>query len=207
MARVIGPLLSMDASGAVGGSVVFSKWKGRNYVRRFVVPHNPRSALQVAQRAMLKFLAEAWSGFTIGNKATWDSLAAATNISPFNAYVSNNLNRHAQLNAPSVEYPETLAGVAPSAPTLVITGGVHNASVAITQGANAPDFGYYVYRKLGAAPSGLLSELIAVIEYDAAVTYYSDSPLTAGTYHYKAVGFLKTALKGTLSADANGIVT
>jgi len=207
MARVTGPLLSMDASGAVGGSVVFSKWKGRNYVRRFVVPHNPRSALQVAQRSMLKFLAEQWSGFSIPYKATWDTLAAATNISPFNAYVSNNLNRHAQLNAPTQEYPATLVGVAPSAPTLVITGGVHNASVAITQGANAPDWGYYVYRKLGGAPSGLISELVAVIECVGAVTYFSDSPLAAGTYHYKAIGFMETALKGTLSADANGVVS
>jgi hypothetical protein len=156
---------------------------------------------------MLKFLAEAWSGFSPAQIATWEALAAATNISTFNAYVSHGLNRHSELKAPSIEYPATLAGVAPSAPTLVITGGVHNASVAITQGANAPDFGYYVYRKLGAAPSGLLSELIAVIEYDAAVTYYSDSPLTAGTYHYKAIGFMETALKGTLSADANGVVS
>ena len=50
MAKVSGPLMSMDASGKFGGALVFSKWKGRNVVRQLVIPGNPNSAGQEAAR-------------------------------------------------------------------------------------------------------------------------------------------------------------
>ena len=43
MAKVTGPLMSMDASGKFGGTLVLSKWKGRNDVRQLVIPANPNS--------------------------------------------------------------------------------------------------------------------------------------------------------------------
>ncbi len=43
MAKVTGPLMSLDASGSVGGTATFSKWKGQNYVRLLVTPRNPKS--------------------------------------------------------------------------------------------------------------------------------------------------------------------
>lgn len=53
MAKVAGPLMSMDASGKLGDSIVFSKWKGRNTVRQFVIPANPMSSGQGDQRIMM----------------------------------------------------------------------------------------------------------------------------------------------------------
>lgn len=50
MAKVTGPLMSMDARGAFGGTLVFSNWKGRAVVRELVTPANPRAALQIAVR-------------------------------------------------------------------------------------------------------------------------------------------------------------
>ena len=50
MAKVSGPLMSMDASGKFGGAIVFSIWKGRNVVRQLVVPANPNSAGQELAR-------------------------------------------------------------------------------------------------------------------------------------------------------------
>jgi hypothetical protein len=46
MAKVTGPLMSLDASGTVGKTAVFSKWKGRNYVRLRVIPMNKQSTDQ-----------------------------------------------------------------------------------------------------------------------------------------------------------------
>ena len=43
MAKVSGPLMSMEASGAFGGTLVFGKWKGRNTVRQLVTPSNPKT--------------------------------------------------------------------------------------------------------------------------------------------------------------------
>jgi len=51
MAKVTSPLMSIDASGSIASTIVFSKWKGRNYVRQLVVPANPRSAGQQLARS------------------------------------------------------------------------------------------------------------------------------------------------------------
>jgi len=53
MAKVSGPLLSLDARGKVGGAIVFSGWKGLQTVRQLVTPANPRSASQLTTRTKL----------------------------------------------------------------------------------------------------------------------------------------------------------
>jgi len=59
MAKVTGPLMSLDASGTVANTTTFSKWKGRNYVRLRVIPFNTDTALQQAVRSALGTLAKA----------------------------------------------------------------------------------------------------------------------------------------------------
>lgn len=46
MAKVTGPLMSLDASGGFASTLVFGKWKGRNTVRQLVTPSNPQTANQ-----------------------------------------------------------------------------------------------------------------------------------------------------------------
>ena len=50
MAKVTGPLHSDTASGTVASATVFSRWKGRPYVRQLVTPHNPKSDNQAEAR-------------------------------------------------------------------------------------------------------------------------------------------------------------
>ena len=50
MARVTGPLMSMEASGTVGKSLTFANWVGRPYVRRWTRPSNPQTVDQMDQR-------------------------------------------------------------------------------------------------------------------------------------------------------------
>lgn len=59
MAKVTGPLMSMDASGAFAGTLVFTRWKGRPVVRQLVIPSNPRSTDQAIQRNILRVTAAA----------------------------------------------------------------------------------------------------------------------------------------------------
>lgn len=61
MAKVTGPLMSLDASGTVGKTAVFSKWKGRNYVRLRVTPKNVKSDDQAKVRTVLGLLGKALS--------------------------------------------------------------------------------------------------------------------------------------------------
>jgi len=54
MAKVSGPLFSVDASGGFASALVFGKWKGRNTVRQLVTPSNPQSQIQQDQRNMVR---------------------------------------------------------------------------------------------------------------------------------------------------------
>ena len=50
MAKVTGPLMSMQASGAFAGTLVFANRIGKNVVRQLVTPSNPRAAGQTTAR-------------------------------------------------------------------------------------------------------------------------------------------------------------
>lgn len=54
MAKVSGPLMSMDARGAFAGTLVFANWKGRPTVRQLVKPSNPATTAQVGVRNELR---------------------------------------------------------------------------------------------------------------------------------------------------------
>ena len=54
MAKVQGPLFSMEASGKFGGALVFGRWKGRATVRQLVIPSNPRTEDQEAARNRIR---------------------------------------------------------------------------------------------------------------------------------------------------------
>lgn len=66
MAKVTGPLFSLDASGGFGGSLVFGKWKGRNTVRQLVIPSNPQSQDQQDSRNQIRVVgtAQHWANYT-----------------------------------------------------------------------------------------------------------------------------------------------
>jgi len=54
MAKVDGPLFSLEARGKIGDAVVFFPWKGRHVVRQWLKPTNPQSSLQGYVRGALK---------------------------------------------------------------------------------------------------------------------------------------------------------
>lgn len=54
MAKVDGPLFSLEARGKIADAIVFFPWKGRHVVRQWLKPTNPKSSLQGHIRAALK---------------------------------------------------------------------------------------------------------------------------------------------------------
>jgi hypothetical protein len=59
MAKVEGPLFSMQASGTYGGAVTFGRRKGRNVARIRVDPANPQTAGQQASRNRMRVVGAA----------------------------------------------------------------------------------------------------------------------------------------------------
>ena len=90
MARLTAPLLSLDASGSIFGTLVYSKWKGLNYARLSVTPYNPKSDRQTGIRETM-----AWGVlyFTKGDyvaaeqKTWWNTYAEGTSMSGINRFM------------------------------------------------------------------------------------------------------------------------
>lgn len=60
MSRVLGPLLSLDASKTFGKTLTYAKWKGINTVRLKSTPSNPQTVSQMTNRAF----------FSVGGKVS-----------------------------------------------------------------------------------------------------------------------------------------
>jgi hypothetical protein len=185
MALTVGPLMSLDASGSVAGTIVFSKWKGRNYVRQLVTPANPKSRLQVSTRAMMKFLSQQWSPETTAlQKATWEADAAAMAASPFNAFIKTNLRRWTQFTAPTKETPIVANGTLPTFTSLPASVGAVG-QITITWDLNALNdaWGLLIFRDtVNPVVSGRNTLIGVALLKTLTSDTFVDTPVAAGSY-------------------------
>ena len=208
MALVTGPFMSLDASGTLAGTLTASHWKGRSYMRQRVIPNNPKSAAQTGVRSMLKFLGARWAVLSAPQKASYEDDATARSISAFNQYCSANLTRWQQNKAPTELWPAPEAATPLTLSTMTLTGYAGYATVVMTPSAGTDIGGYIVYRSLAEITTPNWAQVIAVIEADGAnAVTYTDSPLDAATYHYRAQAFCDDGISGTVKADDTVVVT
>lgn len=208
MAVVKGPAMSLDASGSIAGAIVFSKWKGRNYVRQLVTPANPKSGSQTGFRSSMKFLAQIWAGLTAGNKATWEDRATDGIYSEFNAFTSYNQLRFRNFLTPSKEDPAAEASTPATAATGAAVAGVRMATVTLTDSGTPPDWGYQLFRSTSTGFTPGISNCIALFAWDVAgATVYIDTPLDPGTYYYRSRGFNDDGIAGALDIEFNVTIT
>jgi hypothetical protein len=166
---------------------------------------------------MMKYLSQLWSTIVVASGDSWETIANSRNISKFNAFVSENLQRWQANKAPTQDYPALeenddldCDGTANTGVILAAVGAAGYATLSAT--ADGVDAAYAVgaiiYRG-SAAPSGVWSEAIAVIPITLALKWeYVDSPLVAGTYHYKIRYFSDDGAIGDVSvADVSAVVT
>lgn len=92
MARTTAPLLSFDAGGQIAKTQVYATWKGRPYVRRYVVPSNPRTAGQTQTRDVFAWLMQAWKFWPAGAIDAWNSYADSLRITNRNAFAKLNVS-------------------------------------------------------------------------------------------------------------------
>lgn len=206
MALVNGPLLSLDASGKIAGAIVFSKWKGRPVVRQLVTPSNPQSGAQWGQRSMMRFLSTAWAGLSAGDQALWADLAEAGKYSPFNAFVSYNLNRWTQWQDP-ITTPTTAVGTNPVMGALTVTGGVRQLTVSnvITTANDIWGMDIAVSLTTGFTPAKSDTRYVAL--YSASPVAVIIPGLAAGTYYVRTAGFTTGGSRTAFVAQGSGVVT
>lgn len=206
MATTKAPLFGLDASGALGGSIVFSKWKGRTYVRKLSIPANPKTGLQVGMRASMRFISQDFKNLTAGQKAAWDDLAAVTNITQLNAQVAN-AQRRTRVNDGVQRGPAESAGTAADA-AASLAAAAQPKSLVLTwvAGAAAPEYAWMLFRSITGTFAEDVSNLIRIIP--AATLTFTDIALTTGVEQfYSLIGVNFNGELGTASAEFSGTPT
>ncbi len=183
MALVKAPLFGLDASGALGDSIVFSKWRGRSYVRILTQPANPKSGLQVGMRSVFKYVTQAWAGLSAALKTEWEGEAAADNITGLNAQVRTDQGL-ARRNIGWVKGPAESAGTTPDAPT-ALTGVAQPKTIVWSwtrPGVNQGDYttAFYMFTTTGFTAD--ISNLVAVV--DVATVTVTIFGLITGTAYF-----------------------
>lgn len=132
MAKVNAPLLSFSAGGAIAKTQVYSKWKGRPYVRQHVIPSNPNTAEQQLTRNTFSWINNVWKNGPTLLQAPWDLYAQGQVLTGRNAFVGQNtraLRSEVDL-ADMILSPGAKGGIIAAA--MVATGGALAISVALT---------------------------------------------------------------------------
>lgn len=91
MAKLTGPLLSFGATGAIGKTLVASKWRGIPYARQYTVPANPQTAAQTQVRSTFALLREMWKLAPAQLQETWNAFAQGRPFTGMNKEVGENV--------------------------------------------------------------------------------------------------------------------
>lgn len=102
MAKVTGPLLSLDASGSIASTMTFSRWKGVNYVRQRVIPTYSNTTEQANIRSIVHDASIAWkAGATVGGvvinsayKLAYATAASGFAYSGFNLFIKECIQKN-----------------------------------------------------------------------------------------------------------------
>ena len=205
MATVAGPALSFDASGKFGGTLVFSKWKGRPVVRQLVIPANPKTAAQTAVRAAMRWGSREWAQLSAVEQATWEAPAKPTNILPFNAFIKQGQDNIAQDMGYQSEYPAPTAAAPGIVTAPAATGGAGQADLSWVDSLGANDFGHIVYAALNAVVTPSPQNIRGIADMtDLGIIIRELEP---GTWHFKVKTFNTAGVLGTATADFTATVT
>lgn len=91
MPTTTAPLLSFDARGQIAKTQVYSSWKGQSYVRRYVVPANPRSSDQTMTRSVFTWLNNVWRIAPTDFLAPWQEAVKSRRMIDRNLWIQQNL--------------------------------------------------------------------------------------------------------------------
>lgn len=185
MVKLAGPCMSLQASGKLGGALVFSNWKGIAYARTLVTPANPKSVGQASVRAMMRWLSQQWKNIGTTPQGTWADRAKIANISPFNAYCGYNLFRWRNFLAPTDSFPEAATDTPSTAGALSLVASERTitATQAITTAADG--WGVLFFR----SPTGTFATGYDNLKHIGLISgtddvVFIDTPLAAGDYYY-----------------------
>lgn len=195
MSKTTAPLLSFDAAGQIGKTMVASRWRGVRYMRRYVVPANPNTVAQQTVRSTFALLREMWKLAPSLLVAPWDAFAQGRPFTGMNKFVGENvrvLNGEADMNnfigSPGAKGGLAPLGIATSTPV----------AGTIRIDVTPPDLppGWTIAAAVGYAfldqnPSAFFTGTISVVEDAAGPAYQIDIPDLETGEVYQVGAFLR----------------
>lgn len=207
MALTKAPLFGLDAGGTLAGSIVFSRWKGRTYVRRHAIPHNPKSGLQVGMRAGFKFISQDFANLSAGDVAEWQLEADKTGITALNAQMRA-CQRNIRLGLGPIQVPSATGGTTPNAPTSGAAAAAPKTLVLTWShpGSNPGNYAAMIWMSKTGTFTRSTATLIAVIP-QADLTYTVRGLITGQAYFFEVAETLDTGIVGASSTEFTGTPT
>lgn len=141
MAKLTGPLLSFGARGQIGKAMVTANWRGIDYARQYVIPANPRTTAQQANRGRFALLREMYKLSPAVLIAPWTAFATGRPFLPVNKYVGENnrlLNGEVDMQA-FIGSPGARGGLPPQSVTASDSGLGDSIDVDFVLPAQLPD--------------------------------------------------------------------
>lgn len=132
MAKTRAPLLSWSASGAIADTQVYSRWKGRPYVRQYVIPANPNTAAQQQTRNAFRYLNDLWRFMPAGAVGAWELYADNSRFTARNGWLKQNTSALRTATDLSTLVMSPPAGGGLVAEAMVVTPGAGSLTVELT---------------------------------------------------------------------------
>lgn len=94
MSKARGPLLSVNATGQIGKSLIFFNWKGIHRVKKYKKPVQPDTQAQLDKRLLMNQAVSRWQTFFVDLKRFWNEAIKTTRkiMSGYNYFLSEYLN-------------------------------------------------------------------------------------------------------------------
>jgi hypothetical protein len=196
--------MSMSASGSVGGVLTFGTNKGRNFVRRLVIPANPNTPSQQGVRSAMKWIGAEWAQLSAGNQATWETRGAQTNISPFAAFSGKALDNWSNGAAPQREDPAEVvtAPGAPTSPADSVT--ERRATFTWVESVSGVIFGTVIH--ISPTTGFTAGRDNAIIVVDQGELTAITKNLEPGTYFYRLRHFSPQGMFGAAAAEGSFVI-
>lgn len=182
--------MSLEASGTIGNTLTYGKWKGRHVVRERVVPNNPRSAGQVGRRAMFSFLTKGWAAIPQASKDGWQETADALTASLINAYLSINMEHWHNFLTPSEFFPPTRTNNPGDRSLATAAWEENRIKLSTTATSGAFQWGIIYFAKLAAAVTPAVGSAILVeLDLDIANRDTFWTPPAPGRWYFNSITF------------------
>lgn len=202
MAKIIGPLSSVIASGHFDTKLIYSHLHGRPYTKRYRKPRNPRTQWQTGNRALIPFITAQWQTLTTTQQKSWTELSDALNLTPYHAYLKGNQSLWPDFIAPikDAENPGT------DTPGLLLDLSTYYETNQVLLRARmipANDcWGVIYFMDYVTYPDKAVNRAVGIRPIDAGGNaWYTHRNMNPGIYYY---GFAHFTFRGTMTISPRG---